>query len=357
MTGLKVENPLENVTKLIHDVKLRKIEGSFRLANCTLELCKEIITTIEWKTAEQLMNILHVQGNILSSALPHEVVIGNIIRRILKIIREEYDSSVQVKHQYECDTQSIAKSLHKLVTQTSDQDKIVDYSKPQDGLKSALLDHMQEIETELETSLDNLAEQSVEHIHSSELIMTLGYSVTVEKFLKNAAKHRKIEVIVAECAPGCKGQQLAASLAKFKIETTLIPDSSIFAMMSRVNKVIIGTHCVLANGGLRAICGSYSLALAAKHYSVPVIVLAPMYKLTPIFLCNYEQDAFNIVGSTETVLPYNSIAARFCKAYSPIFDYVPPELVTLFISNVGGNAPSYVYRLLSELYYSEDYEL
>merc|ERR1712223_1926515 len=43
--------------------------------------------------------------------------------------------------------------------------------------------------------------------------------------------------------------------------------------------------------------------------------------------------------------------------YNPIFEYVPPELVTLFISNNGGIAPSYVYRLLSELYHSEDYEL
>lgn len=41
-------------------------------------------------------------------------------------------------------------------------------------------------------------------------------------------------------------------------------------MMSRVNKVIIGTHTVLANGGLKAINGSHAIALAAKYYSVPV---------------------------------------------------------------------------------------
>lgn len=40
--------------------------------------------------------------------------------------------------------------------------------------------------------------------------------------------------------------------------------------MSRVNKVIIGTHTVMANGGLRAVSGSHIMALAAKHYSVPV---------------------------------------------------------------------------------------
>ena len=102
-------------------------------------------------------------------------------------------------------------------------------------------------------------------------------------------------------------------------------------MMSRVNKVIIGTHSVMANGGLRAACGANTLALAAKHYSVPVIVLVPMYKMSPVF---YERDAFNLLGNTEAVLPYSSSSAKFVKAYSPIFDYVPPELVTLFISNL-----------------------
>jgi len=125
---------------------------------------------------------------------------------------------------------------------------------------------------------------------------------------------------------------LAASLAAEKnVEIVVIPDAAIFAMMSRVNKVIIGTHSVLANGGLRAACGAYTVALAAKHYSVPVIVLAPMYKLSPLHLC--EQDAFNMVGCAEDVIPYDSIPAREAKVYSPMFDYVPPELVTLFISN------------------------
>lgn len=126
-----------------------------------------------------------------------------------------------------------------------------------------------------------------------------------------------------------QGHQLAASLAKSRIETTVIPDSAIFALMSRVNKVIIGTHSVLANGGLRATSGTYTVALAAKHFSVPVIVLCPLYKFSPV----HWQDAFNLVGSTMDVIPFHSSAAPVAKGYCPIFDYVPPELVTLFISN------------------------
>lgn len=42
---------------------------------------------------------------------------------------------------------------------------------------------------------------------------------------------------------------MAVSLSKADIETTVITDSAVFAMMSRINKVIIGTHTIMANGG------------------------------------------------------------------------------------------------------------
>ncbi|XP_055620009.1 translation initiation factor eIF-2B subunit beta [Toxorhynchites rutilus septentrionalis] len=353
MTGQQEINLTPEIAQFIRDIRLNNIVGSHKLTSKTLALFTNHISKSEWTTAERLMTQIRQQGQLLVAALPQDIVIANTVRRILKIIREEYDSAQLRVH---FDDAQTALSLHKLVTQTSEQ-KLGDYSQPQEGLKEAVLEHLSEIESELETCADNLSVQATEHIHSAELIMTIGHSKSVEKFLRKAAENRTIEVIVAECAPACKGHQLAVNLGKAKIQTTLIPDSAIFAMMSRVNKVIIGTHCVLANGGLRAVCGAYSLALAAKHYSVPVIVLAPTYKLTPVHLSNYDQDDFNILGNTEGVIPYNSPVARFAKAYNPVFDYVPPELVTLFITNSGGNAPSYIYRLLSELYHPDDNEL
>lgn len=54
------------------------------------------------------------------------------------------------------------------------------------------------------------------------------------------------------------------------IKTTVVSDAAVFAMMSRCNKVIIGTNSVMADGGLKAASGTHTVALAAKHYSVPV---------------------------------------------------------------------------------------
>lgn len=298
-----------------------------------LNIMLKIITTSEWKTAEQLMLIVRETGKIVIGALPTEATLANIVRRMLKIIREEYDELDTPEHQTKLDD-SQAVSLQKLVTQNSEKfDSKSDYTKLHVDLRENLINHLNEIEMELQLSHDNLAQQAPEHVHSSEIILTLGYSKSVEKFLKSVPKDRKFEVVVAEASPNCRGHMLAQSLANSKIETTVIPDSAIFAYMSRVNKVIIGTHSVLANGGLRAANGGYTVALAAKHYSVPVIVLVPMFKLSPVFLCNFEQEAFNLFGSTGSILPYNTKVSQQIKAYAPVFDYVPPELISLFISS------------------------
>ena len=42
---------------------------------------------------------------------------------------------------------------------------------------------------------------------------------------------------------------------------------------------------------------------------------------------------------------------------NPHCDKVPPELIDIFLTNTGPHHPSYVYRLLSELYAPEDHDL
>ena len=42
---------------------------------------------------------------------------------------------------------------------------------------------------------------------------------------------------------------------------------------------------------------------------------------------------------------------------NPAYDYVPPELVSLLITNSGPSHASYIYRLLAEYYWPEDHDL
>jgi translation initiation factor eIF-2B subunit beta len=270
--------------------------------------------------------------------------------KVLKIIREELARCVRG-----AENMDNKDSLHTMLKGGGD---LEDLSKPVPNLKGNVIEAIHELLIEIEESANNISTQALDHIHSNEVIMTAGHSKTVEAFLKGAARKRKFHVIIAESAPFYQGQQLARNLAEKKIETTLITDSAVFALMSRVNKVIIGTHTVMADGGLKALNGAHSIALAAKHHSVPVIVCASMFKLSPKFLCSYDQDSFNKIVAPHDLLDFNE-AGLISKVHvqNPVFDYVPPDLINLFISNIGGNPPSYVYRLISELYDTEDSDL
>ncbi|KAF6735910.1 Translation initiation factor eIF-2B subunit beta [Oryzias melastigma] len=348
------------------------LRSSAETARETTALLRRITAQARWSSAGDLMEIIRKEGRRMTAAQPSETTVGNMIRRVLKIVREEYARSRGSSE--EADQQE---SLHKMLTSGGlSEENFRQHFAP---LRANVIEAINELLTELgnlepavrlsvrltssatasflkEGTTDNIAMQALEHIHSNEVIMTIGRSRTVEAFLKNAGRKRKFHVIVAECAPFCQGHEMATNLSKDGIETTVITDAAIFAVMSRVNKVIIGTQTVLANGGLRAVNGTHTLALAAKHHSTPLIVCAPMFKLSPQF--PNEEDTFHKFVSPHEVLPFTEgeILSKV-NVHCPVFDYVPPELITLFISNIGGHAPSYIYRLMSELYHPEDHEL
>ncbi|OQV25373.1 Translation initiation factor eIF-2B subunit beta [Hypsibius exemplaris] len=349
----------ETIDKFIVKLKYSQKYGSYTTAREAALIFRKIVAACRWSSAKDLILLIKREGRRIVKTCPAETVIGNVIRRTLKIIREEYVNATQATSTGDgasLEDPEFKESLHNLFVSGARSD---DFSSHVQGLKTAIIDAINEFLSELETSVDNIAMQALEHIHSNEVIMTIGKSRTVEAFLKQAARKRKFHVIIAEAAPFFHGHIMARSLANNKppIPTTIITDSAIFAMMSRVNKVIIGTHTVMANGGLKSVSGSHTIALAAKHYSVPLVVCAAMFKLSPQYLCTYDQDAFNKFVTPEDVMSYaeGEILSKV-HLVNPVFDYVPPELVTLFISNIGGNAPSYVYRLLTELYHPDDDE-
>src|SRR3954447_11297480 len=89
---------------------------------------------------------------------------------------------------------------------------------------------------------------------------------------------------------------------------------------------------VLANGGLIAQSGSQIVATAAKHHSTPVVVCTGLYKLTPVY--PYDEDSFNDLVAPDPVMSFDEgeIIDKV-TILNPYYDYVSPELVSLFITN------------------------
>ncbi|KAF8920673.1 hypothetical protein CPB85DRAFT_1272433 [Mucidula mucida] len=359
------------VENLASRLRRRQVVGSRASAIETLLVIRQVVAKARFTNFEQLVDIIRAVGRKLVEAQPKEHSVGNTVRKVLHHIREEYHTATSgtaaasstagsfsiakfVLQGQPRKQVSVAKTENKGTLKENDADDPDSFAR---GLKPVLMEAIQDAFDELETVYDNVSKNAKDHIHSDEIILTLGASRTVETFLKTAAHYRKYTVIVAETAPSFGGRDLAASLSSAGISTFLVPDSSIYALMSRVNKVIIGAHAILANGGMFATSGSMITVTAARAHSTPVVVCAGQFKVTPLWNLYHEYGALDFSDPSKVLGFEEGDLVDKVDVVNPYYDYVPPELVDAYITNDGDHPPSSIYRLLKETYDDEDTKL
>lgn len=335
-------------------LRRRKIRGSDRCSKETLLLIKRMLGTCKVQNTQQMMDNIRAVGVVLMDARPMELAIGNIVRRVLFFIREEFASRVAEEYPSGAVFHTMQPSLDGIL---ADRSGPPDYTLPVKNLMSNIMGSVNELLDELDSVHEAISDQAEDHISDGSKILIFGKSRSVEMFLRKAAKHRNFQVIVCESAPYFGGQDMAKCLVKAGINTTIIRDSSVFAVMPLVDKVLLCTHAVMANGGLIAPSGSQMVALAAREHSVPVVCITSLLKLCPLY--PHDLFSFNELSSPAAVLDYEGSLPLLDKAQvlNPEYDYVAPELLDLYVTNTGGHEPSYVYRLLAESYHPEDRSL
>ena len=438
-----VENAIETFISLL---KRRQIKNSRPCAIATAQLLLRVVAAAKIKDAAPLIERVRKVGQRIIAAQPRELAVGNIVRRVLGLIREvveeggdadamaasdaEHDSS-GARHNHDSlqrpmlssnissfsplrhgasvpsepsllppsnsgsrspfDNDMTEALLHRPQLQSiqssfaggpnslfgllSTPDENSPAETPPPGtqsppnkltpkqiaglpeqkldVKAEVIQGIQELLDELDVVDDQIASSALDHIHSNEIILTHTSSQTVQKFLMTAARKRKFTVVHVESYPNdhldthsmiMTGHKKGADadeeaderwkpLTAMGITVILIPDSAVFALMSRVNKVILAPHSVLANGGLIAAAGTLAIAQAAKVHQTPVVVVSGVYKLSPVYPFDTEElieygDPGKVVGFNEGDMVEN------VEVVNPIFDYVPPELVDLYITNL-----------------------
>ena len=119
----------------------------------------------DWNNTHQLMNLL--RDNLgteslarYSSACASEVLVGNLVRRVLKLIREEHASAVKGGFV----EQSEEESLHKLVVSKENEEDEAFFSKSSPDLRSKILEALAELSMELETAAEEISNQVMKYL-------------------------------------------------------------------------------------------------------------------------------------------------------------------------------------------------
>lgn len=405
----------EHVEELCAQLRRRQLHGANHAAKRTTELLRLVVVAKRHSTANSMIEDVKNVGVQLQSAKPNELAVGNMVRRVLHIIREEaqhesMEKKLEKQETSEIDKEKIQGLISRALKQTFSQrnfsltnlldrdlfeaasantdvatEKASEIGEGSEAgtearrarrgrgqwdRKNNVIEQINELLEGLETIPEEIAEKAIDYIHANEVILTLGQSTTAVLFFKRAAEKRDFQVVVAEGAPSFSGVTMARSLADSGVQATFIADAAIFAMMARVNKVVVGATALLANGGVMAPAGTHAVALAARRHAVPFVVLVGLHKLSPLFAGATPQTdvTLNELRSPADIIDYNvtcepllaegeDYGNTYVDVVNPSCDYVPPELISLLVTDTGACTPAYIYRLLTEYYSREDYVL
>jgi translation initiation factor eIF-2B subunit beta len=298
------------------------------------------------------LDILKSDGELLFSAHSSEFLVRNMLLSVLKIVRDE--SLRQTTGIDETFTQT--DSLNRLWFLPYDGNSTVDIKK----IKAGILVSLNEFQMEMENSAESLATKALQDILISEysdIVMTYKFSKseTLKKFFSNV-----------------KTKTLYSVDDDPDAQANVISSIDILSTMRTTTRVIISAAAILPDGSCVSTAGTLSMCLAgmfyflhtvvfndtvffiAKRHSVPVLVCASFYKLTPMFIPHL--DEFNVHSSPVEILPASD-ALKFSNVFiaNPLFDRIPSNLVTLFITPSAVVSPSHVYRLIAEYYHPEDF--
>lgn len=356
MSPLLGNDILALVDPLVSKIKRRQLKGDKNMALEVAHVLMRVISAARWTNPHDLIDLIRKVGTILHNARPRELMPGNIVRRVLALIRDEIETENATDN-----TPMISSMFSLLSTQNNTKKTLQSHSKKQSSdMRSIIIQGIRDLVDEISNVKEELENMATDLIHENEVLLTATpTSDTVLQFLIKAGLKRKFTVLVTECYPNDveEAHRFVKALAQHNIESVLIPDSTVFAVMSRVGKVILGANIVFANGGCLSNAGVANVVECAKEHKTPVFGVAGLYKLSPMY--PFNRDNLIEVGNSGKVLNYDNFdfVDNVDVITNPLTDYIPPEHIDIFITNIGGFAPSFIYRIVLDNYKVEDNSL
>jgi len=167
-------------------------------------------------------------------------------------------------------------------------------------------------------------------------LATGGYG-TALGVIRSAFKAGRLSRVFAdETRPWLQGSRLTAwELVRDRIPVTLICDAAASSLLRKgeVGWVIVGADRIAANGDVANKIGTYGLAVNARFHGVKFMVVAPSSTIdlnttSGADIVIEERDVSEILSAPELV---NDGA----KAWNPVFDITPAELVDVLVTERG----------------------
>ncbi|KAI1425663.1 initiation factor 2 subunit family protein [Xylaria sp. FL1777] len=404
LDSLKSRPVQASVELLISLLKRRQIKGAEACATATAHILLQAVARDKWTNVDQLLGRIQLIGRKLVAAQPHELAIGNIVRRVLGLIRDEASED---RNDASTDSPRPASPPVPAPSHTSSPPKptrppnlglIGSFARTQSmfnllsdpnvfpspgsnastpgqvsgastpilnpqatnisALRSEVIDGIQEIMDEIKMVDEQVQTYADIFIHPGDYILVYQPSRTVQKFLTRAALKRKFTVLLVvdpSSAIGSDSQyaSLLKSMASNGSSVITILNAGLMAYMSRVDKVILGARAITAQGGVIVDSGAAAIARAARERRRTVLVLGGVYKLSPESKLLSESqvewgDPSKYVNFADGSLVSN------VKVKNAVSEFLPADQVDTYITNLGAHAQENLHTIIADHYKEED---
>ena len=372
--------------KLRRKKDMNSTEASLQIAQLFYDLLKDQTIKNKYKNNPTAL-ILLVQklGQTFIDIDPVQFCIGNTIKKILHIIREEIRENQKDKNNNSNETKE---SLSNTVNQENkklldiknleytDSDNTTEKSFNSSGQlyevkkeesndelnMDVILENIDTLIAEMSSISETITEKKEikDLISDNDIILTTNYSEQIVKILSENKRTKKFKVFVCESAPKLREKSMSEELKKIKLDVTTVENDDIYSVMKKYTKVkvFLGAKAILNNGGLIAYGGSYNICLLSSMFSNPVIIAAGATKLTPMY--SFKHELYNEYLSPDLIfgknMDYKGDISNI-QFNIPSLDYVPPNLISMYATDIGILNPNYLYKNFNDMYDLEDYEI
>ena len=383
--------------KLRRKKDINSTEASEEIAQLFYNLIQDSIKNKGIKTHSQLILLVKYLGKILSTVDPVQFCIGNTIKKILHIIREEINQSTKEEQNNIQNNPELLGNKIKEAKKNLKDLKSFEFFKDFDSLDlervesensieknsterlyefkklgsdapiteeniNSILEEISNLISEINSISETITKQKEikDLISDGDIILTSNYSEQVAKILAENKKTKNFKVFVCESAPKLREKSQVEELKKIKLDLTVIEDDDIYSVMKKYTKVkvLLGAKGILVNGGLITYGGAYNICLLAKMFSNPVIIVGGTTKLTPMY--SFKHELYNEYLSPDLIfgknMDYKGDISNI-QFNNPSLDYVPPNLISMYATDIGILNPNYLYKNFNDMYDLEDYEI
>ena len=213
-----------------------------------------------------------------------------------------------------------------------------------EAARDSVIANGKEFVTNSEQAVQRIARIGAKRIKDGDVLMThCNSSVAIGVILEAVRQGKDIKVYATESRPWRQGILTVNDLSKGGVDTTLIIDSAVRSVMSRVDRVFVGADTITSSGSLINKIGTSQVAMAANEARAEVNVCSETYKFSPKTMFGdtvtiEERDISEVVRPGE--IPEN------VRVFNPVFDTTPAKYIDNIITEVGIMSPGAVYGVM-----------